>query len=87
MQQHGDRAEYAEQQVELRRDPLAEPPQPWRVDIPESIRVLGPAIEAVARERVLADGKARTAMTFVELSSDRFLDVAILDGPLEQLDD
>ena len=73
--------------VWLRRDPLAEPPQPWRVDIPESIRVLGPAIEAVARERVLADGKARTAMTFVELSSDRFLDVAILDGPLEQLDD
>ena len=71
--------------VWLRRDPLADPPQPWRVDIPESIRALGPAIEAVVNDRVIADGKARTAMTFVELSTDRWLDVAILDGPLEQI--
>lgn len=55
----------------------------WRVDIPEMIRLLGPAIEATARERVEADGKLRTALTFVEISSEAFIDIAILDGPLE----
>ncbi|PRP91339.1 hypothetical protein ENSA5_56050 [Enhygromyxa salina] len=67
--------------VWLRRGPDDER---WRVDIPEMIRLLGPAIEALARERVLADGKVRTALTFVELSADGFVDIAVLDGPLDE---
>lgn len=55
----------------------------WRVDIPEMIRLLGPAIEAMAHEAVSADGKLRTALTFVELSSDAWVDIAVLDGPLD----
>lgn len=55
----------------------------WRVDIPEMIRLLGPAVEAMVEERVVADGKVRTALTFVELSSDEFVDIAVLDGPLD----
>ncbi|PRP96336.1 hypothetical protein [Enhygromyxa salina] len=54
----------------------------WRVDIPEMIRLLGPALEAMAHEAVSADGKVRTALTFVELSTDTWVDVAVLDGPL-----
>jgi hypothetical protein len=55
----------------------------WRIDIPEMIRLLGPAIEAMAHESVSADGKVRTALTFVELSTDAWVDVAVLDGPLD----
>jgi hypothetical protein len=55
----------------------------WRVDIPEMIRLLGPAIEAMAHEPVSADGKVRTALTFVELSTDAWVDIAVLDGPLD----
>ena len=86
----GDRAEVrieGEPVVWLRRDMEADPPGPWQVDIPQSIRVLGPALEALAREKILADGKARTAMTFVEVSAEDWIDVAILDGPLEQIGD
>ena len=57
----------------------------WRVDIPQMIRLLGPAIEAMAQERVIADGKVLTALTFVELSTDNFVDIAVLDGPLDAL--
>ena len=55
----------------------------WQIDIPGMVREIGPAFEAMARERVVADGKLRTAMTFLELSSPTFIDVAILDGPLD----
>lgn len=57
----------------------------WRVDIPEMIRVLGPAVEAMARERIVADGKLRTAYMLIELSGDASADVAVLDGPLDSL--
>jgi hypothetical protein len=55
----------------------------WCVDVPEMIRVLGPAIEAMARDRVIADGKLRTAWVFIELNSEDSVDIAVLDGPLE----
>lgn len=55
----------------------------WQMDIPELVRQLGPAIEATARERVVADGKLRTAYTMLEIGADVMIDVAILDGPLE----
>ncbi|HLT40305.1 MAG TPA: hypothetical protein VK034_28695 [Enhygromyxa sp.] len=55
----------------------------WRIDIPEMVRQLGPGIEAQARERFAADGKARTAYSLLEIGSQEFLDIAILDGPLE----
>ncbi|KIG13725.1 hypothetical protein DB30_07571 [Enhygromyxa salina] len=58
----------------------------WRVDIPEMIRLLGPAIEAMAHDAVSADGKVRTALTFVELSTEAFVDIAVLDGPLDATD-
>lgn len=56
----------------------------WQMDIPEMVRLLGPAIEAVAREQVLADGRVRTAFTLVEIGTNEFVDVAIVDGPLER---
>ena len=55
----------------------------WQIDIPEIVRRLGPAIEAAVREQVVADGKLRAAYTRLEINSDEYLDVAILDGPLE----
>lgn len=55
----------------------------WRVDIPTMIRMLGPVIESLARERILADGKLRTALALVELGSDVSVDVDVLEGPLE----
>lgn len=74
-------------QIQIEGEPVIwlrrEPEQHWCIDIPEMIRVLGPAIEAVARERVIADGKLRTALTFVELSSEDSIDIAVLDGPRE----
>lgn len=55
----------------------------WRVDIPTMLRVLGPAIESLARDRVLTDGKLRTAFALIEAGSDDFVDIDVLDGPLE----
>jgi hypothetical protein len=55
----------------------------WRVDIPKMIRVLGPAIESLAHDRVLTDGKLRTALALIVLGSDDSVDVDVLDGPLE----
>jgi hypothetical protein len=55
----------------------------WRVDIPEMIRVLGPQVEEMARDRVLADGKVRTAWVFIEVGSEESVDIGVLDGPLE----
>jgi outer membrane murein-binding lipoprotein Lpp len=55
----------------------------WRVDIPTMISLLGPALEAMARERVVADGMAWTALTIIELGSDDVIDTAIIDGPLD----
>jgi hypothetical protein len=55
----------------------------WRVDIPTMIRLLSPTIESLARERVLADGKLRTALALVELGSEASVDIGVLDGPLE----
>ena len=52
----------------------------WRVDIPEMIRVLGPALEALALERVVADGKVFTAYKLLSQSED--VDMAVMDGPL-----
>jgi hypothetical protein len=55
----------------------------WRMDIPEMVRLLGPAIETAAQKQVVADGKVRTAYTLLELGTDELVDVAVLDGPLE----
>jgi hypothetical protein len=55
----------------------------WRIDFPEMFRRHGPAIEAMLREQVNADGKVRTAYTLLEVNTDEFVDIAILDGPLE----
>jgi hypothetical protein len=55
----------------------------WRLDIPQMIEHFGPAIEAAAREHVVADGRVRTAYTLLSLSSDRSPPLSILDGPLE----
>lgn len=52
----------------------------WRVDIPEMIRVLGPALEALALERVVADGKVFTAYKLLSQSEE--VDMGVLDGPL-----
>ncbi len=54
----------------------------WRIDIPTMIQLLGPAIEAQAREQVLADGKIRTAYTLLQLSSERMIETDVLDPPL-----
>lgn len=56
----------------------------WRVDIPEMIRLLGPAIERSVQDQVNADGKLRTAYTLLEVSSDAPIAFEVLDGPLEQ---
>jgi hypothetical protein len=55
----------------------------WRVDIPTMLRSLGPAIESLARDRVLSDGKLRTALALVVIGSDDSVDMDVLDGPLE----
>ncbi|MFO7565604.1 MAG: hypothetical protein R6X02_23375 [Enhygromyxa sp.] len=55
----------------------------WRIDIPEMVRQIGPAIEATAREQVIADGRLRTAYTLLVLESDESVAIEILDGPLE----
>jgi hypothetical protein len=55
----------------------------WRVDIPTMIMKLGPTIESLARDRLLADGKLRTALVLVELGSEESVDIGVLDGPLE----
>jgi hypothetical protein len=57
----------------------------WRVDIPKMIRELGPAIELLAHDRVLTDGKLRTALALIIQGSDDSVDIDIdvLDGPLE----
>lgn len=57
--------------------------QRWRMDFPEMFRALGLEIEASAREQVLADGRLRTAYTWLVLSSDESIAIEILDGPLE----
>ena len=41
------------------------------------------AVAPYAREQVVADGKLRTAFALLEIGSDEYLDVAILEGPLE----
>jgi hypothetical protein len=55
----------------------------WRVDIPTMIRVLSPTIETLARDRLLADGKVRTALALIELGSEESVDIRVLDGALE----
>ena len=55
----------------------------WRVDIPAMIRVLGPALELVARERVLADGKVWTAFNL--LAQTRDAEIEIVDGALDDI--
>jgi hypothetical protein len=64
---------------------LREQDEQWRVDIPTMIRVLGPQIELLARDRVLTDGKLRTALALIVVGSDDSVDVdiGVLDGPLE----
>lgn len=69
--------------VWLRKTDAGDGPLRWRIDIPEMVRQLGPALEAQAREQVAAAGKVRTAYMLLELTSEQSLDVAILDGPLE----
>ena len=73
-------------QIRLEGEPIAwlrKTDAGWQMDIPEMVRLLGPAIEAVALEQVVADGRLRTAYTLLEIGTDEYLDVAILDGPLE----
>lgn len=73
-------------QIHLEGEPIAwlrNTDAGWQMDIPEMVRLLGPAIEAVAREQVIADGKLRTAYTLLEIGTDDPVDTAILDGPLE----
>jgi hypothetical protein len=55
----------------------------WRMDIPEMVRVLGPMIEAMAREQVTAKDKVSMAFAMLQLGTDAAMNVAILDGPLE----
>jgi hypothetical protein len=62
---------------------LRKPADAWQMDIPETIRQLGPAIEARALEQVVADGKVLTAYTLLEMSSEKLVDFAVVDGPLE----
>jgi hypothetical protein len=73
-------------QIRLEGEPIAwlrKTDAGWQMDIPEMVLQLGPAIEAVALEQVVADGKLRTAYTLLEIGSDEYLDIAILEGPLE----
>lgn len=55
----------------------------WRLDIPEMIRLLGPAVEAMVGARVIAEGKVFTALTLLQQSDAGGIDPAVLDGPLE----
>jgi hypothetical protein len=50
----------------------------WRIDIPEMIRGLGPALDALAHERVLVDGKLHTAWGFIDSTN-----FEVLEGPIE----
>lgn len=59
----------------------------WRVDIPRMINEVGPQIEAMAKDQIAANGKARTAYALAELGSDEFIDIEVLDGPLESVDE
>lgn len=73
-------------QIRLEGEPIAwlrKTDAGWQMDIPEMVLQLGPAIEAVAREQVVADGKLRTAFTLLEIGTDEYLDIAILEGPLD----
>jgi hypothetical protein len=69
--------------VFLRKSAEGEAAPRWRIDFPEMFRRHGPAIEATMREQVLADGKVRTAYTLLEVNTTKFVDIAILDGPIE----
>jgi hypothetical protein len=78
--------ERARAEIRIEGEPvvwLLEQDDQWRVDIPTMIRLLGPAIELLARERLLADGKLRTALALIELGGDDSVDIGVLDGPLE----
>lgn len=72
-------------QIRLDGDPIVwlRKDDRWRMDIPEMIRRLGPEIEATAHEHVIADGRVRTAYTLLEISSDRWVPLSVLDGPIE----
>jgi hypothetical protein len=77
---------HAHAEIRIESEPvvwLREQDDHWRVDIPTMIMKLGPTIESLARERLLADGKLRTALALVELGSEESVDIRVLDGPLE----
>lgn len=65
----------------LRRDRARGREARWRVDVPELIAVLAPAFEALAAERVAAEGKLAIAQALLEQRLDQPLDPAIFDGP------
>lgn len=76
----------AHAEVRMQGDPivwLRKQDEQWRIDIPAMIQMLGPAIESLARERVLTDGKLRTALALIVLGSEESVDVDVLDGPRE----
>lgn len=61
---------------------LQEQDEQWRVDLITMIRMLGPTIESMAGDRILTDGRLRTALALIELGTDDFVNMDVLDGPL-----
>lgn len=55
----------------------------WRIDVPKMVPVIGSALEEMTRERILVDGKGRTAWSLIDASSETSIDMRVLDGPLE----
>jgi hypothetical protein len=66
---------------------LAREQSRWCVDLPAVIIGLTPVIEANLADAIVADGKLRVAFTLLEVERESMhgLDVAILDGPLDEL--
>lgn len=59
----------------------------WCVDLPAVIVGLTPIVEANLADAIIADGKLRVAYTLLEVEREGVhgLDLAILDGPLDEL--
>jgi len=53
----------------------------WRVDIPTMTHNLGQTLGALARERIIRDGKVFTALSLLRQTVD--VDPAVVDGPLD----
>ncbi|NVB42694.1 hypothetical protein G6O69_33035 [Pseudenhygromyxa sp. WMMC2535] len=55
----------------------------WRVDLPGLIERVTPDFDALARERIDAQGRLETALRFVEFRLGESVDRAILDTPID----